>query len=421
MNDNLIRKSLWQVIWATVATTATVATLVLAPFSVLLVPISEEFGWSRSETSGLISIFSLTAAVVIPFVGRLIDRFGTRRIVIPSALLTALGLGSLSILPDGLWAWMTVMGLLGVASAAVNGMPMMRLTARWVDKNRGIAMGVVGTGAALGQAATPAMVGLMASEWGWRGAFVALACFTLVVALMPVVFILRDPTPQESARIHAAQREESKDLPGYTFRGAMKTFPFWALVASTLVIGCAIPGALVHMVAILTDEGVTQTQAVAALSFAGLAGIGGRLIGGFLLDKLHAPFVAFGVFMLPIIGFVTLATGHGILALVGAILVGFALGAEGDLVGFLTSRYLGMKAFGAIYGLFYALLALGYSIGPAVFAWAYDFAGGYRVAFWIFGTALAVISVSMLLMGPYRYGHEKPVDEEPEAVSVEMA
>ena len=80
------------------------------------------------------------------------------------------------------------------------------------------------------------------------------------------------------------------------------------------------------------------------------------------------------------------------------------MGAESDLVGYLTSRYLGMKAFGTIYGLFYGLLALGYSIGPAIYAWAYDFGGGYTTAYWILGIAVALVSISVLFLGRYRYG-----------------
>lgn len=382
-----------------VAITASVASLILALFSVLMKPISEEFGWSRSATSGLVSIFALTAAFFVPFVGRLLDKYGTRPVVIPSILLTAVGLASLAVLPPSLPLWMVVMGLLGLTSAAVNGMPLIRLGARWVDRHRGMAIGVVGTGLALGQAASPALVGAVTAEWGWRGAFVALTVALLIVALLPSLFILRDPTPDETVLLSAQPEGVATELPDYTFAEALRSKPFWIILLTTLVIGTAMPGALVHLVSILTDAGISMEQAVLALSLSGVAAMIGRLLGGFLLDRIHAPIVAFTVFMFPILGFVLLAVGPGTLPLIGAICIGFAMGAESDLVGYLTSRYLGMKAFGTIYGLFYGLLALGYSIGPAVYAWAFDFGGGYTTAYWILGIALALVSTSLLFLG----------------------
>lgn len=422
MNETLARRAWWQVSWATLAITAAVASLVLAPFSVLLKPISEEFGWSRSATSGLVSVFALTAAIVVPLVGRLLDKYGTRRVVIPCVLLTAVGLASLALLPASLPLWMTVMGVLGVVSAAVNGMPLIRLGARWVDRHRGMAIGVIGTGMALGQAFSPPLVNLMTAEWGWRGAFIGLAVFAVVVAGLPTIFILRDPTPEESVQLNAAHEDPTAELPGLGVAEALRTRPFWVLLLSTLVIGTAIPGALVHLVSILTDSGVSQERAVAALSMSAVAAMVGRLVGGYLLDRIHAPRVAFVVMIIPVVGFVLLGSGMGMLPLIGALCVGFAMGAESDLVGYLTSRYLGMKSFGTLYGVFYGLLALGYSIGPAIYAWAYDFGGGYRTAYWILGVALGLVSFAVLTLGKYRYGQigktitpEPVADETPES------
>lgn len=415
------RRAWWMVSWSTLAITASVASLVLSPFSVLMVPISQEFGWSRTQTSGLVSIFALTAAVVTPGVGRLLDRYGTRKVAIPCTILTAAGLLSLSVLPNSLALWMTVMGVLGVISTAVNGMPLVRLGARWVDRRRGLAIGIIGTGLALGQAVSPPLVGGLTAQFGWRASFVGLAIFAVVVALLPLLFVLRDPTHAESVALGERELHDESELPGLTVREAVRTRHFWILLVSTLIIGCAIPGALVHLVAMLTDQGISPERAVAALSFAALATMAGRLIGGFLLDHLHAPLVALVVFMVPVVGFVLLDTGIGVLPLIGALCIGFAMGGESDLVSYMTSRYLGMRSFGTLYGIFYALLALGYSIGPAVYAIAYDRTGGYTPAYWIFGVALVLVAASLPLLGRYRYApaiavpgaHEPAPDDAP--------
>ncbi|WP_425308554.1 MFS transporter [Ammonicoccus fulvus] len=397
------RRAWWMVSWSTIAITASVASLVLSPFSVLLGPISQEFGWSRSQTSGLVSIFALTAAVVTPVVGRLLDKHGTRKILVPGVILTLIGLASLSILPPQLWLWMTVMGLLGVVSVTVNGMPVVRLAARWVDRRRGLAIGIVGTGLALGQAISPVIVGGLMTHYGWRTSFIGLAVFGLIVALLPALFVLRDPRPEESVKLGETTHHTEEELPGLTVKEAFKTRQYWILLISTLVIACAMPGVLVHLVSILTDQGISMERAVAALSLAGLATMAGRLIGGFLLDVIHAPYVAMVVFLFPVVGFLMLGSGMGILPLIGAMCVGFAMGGEADLVSYMTSRYLGMKSFGSLYGILFALLALGYAIGPAVYAASYDSTGSYHTAYWIFGIALIVVMLALPFMGKYRF------------------
>lgn len=397
------RRAWWMVSWSTIAITASVASLVLSPFSVLLGPISQEFGWSRSQTSGLVSVFALTAAVVTPVVGRLLDKYGTRKVIVPGIILTLIGLASLSILPPALWLWMTVMGLLGVVSVTVNGMPIVRLGARWVDRRRGLAIGIIGTGLALGQAISPVIVGGLLTHFGWRTSFIGLAVFGLIVALLPAAFILRDPRPDESKLLGETSHHEEQELPGLTVSEAFRTRQYWILLLTTLVIACAMPGVLVHLVSILTDHGISLERAVAALSLAGLATMAGRLIGGFLLDVIHAPYVAMVVFLFPVVGFLFLGSGLGILPLVGAMCVGFAMGGEADLVSYMTSRYLGMKAFGALYGILFALLALGYAIGPAVFAASFDMTGSYHTAYWVFGIALLVVTALLPFMGKYRF------------------
>lgn len=403
MEMSIHKRAWWQVGWATVAITASVASLVLAPFSVLMVPISEEFGWSRSQTSGLVSVFALLAAFVVPFVGKLLDVYGTRKVAIPCTAVTAAGLALLAWLPNSIGIWMTVMGVLGIVSAAVNGMPLIRLGARWVDRRRGLAIGIIGTGLALGQAISPPLVGGLTAAFGWRASFIGLAVFALIVALLPLIFVLREPTAQESRELGEQQLHDERELPGLLLREAVRSRQFWVLLITTLVVGCAIPGALVHLAPMLTDKGVSPAQAIAALSFFAIAAMVGRLLGGFLLDHIFAPLVAAVIFLLPVAGFALLALGGGVLPLIGALLIGFAMGGESDLIGYMTSRYLGMKAFGTIYGLFYGLLALGYAIGPAAYAAAYDLTGNYNAALLGFAVALVAMSALVLLLGKYRY------------------
>ncbi len=136
----------------------------------------------------------------------------------------------------------------------------------------------------------------------------------------------------------------------------------------------------------------------------GISTIIGRLVSGYLLDRYFAPYVAAFFFSLPLISLALLisgATGFGLfLAIIG---LGLGLGAEIDLMGFLVSRYFGIRSFGEIYGYVFALFALGSGFGPMAHGFAFDYSGSYNVSHMI--SIALVVSAAMLLLrlGPYAF------------------
>ncbi|WP_175557430.1 MFS transporter [Raineyella antarctica] len=409
----------WLVVGAsTIALIVSVNALILTPYGVMMDPIAKDFGWTRAAVSNGLSIYALAAAIVMPFAGRLLDGLGIRKVGIPSVLLTALSMIGLAYCPPNQGLWYGLMAFLGVVSVGQGGLTYLKVASEWIDRNRGLAVGLVGTGIAVGQAVAPAFTELLMTTFGgWRPVFIGLAVLLVVLALPPLLFVVREPDAAERFELGLVATPSSRELPGLETGEAIRTRQFWILLLTTLVLGCAAPGALVHMVPLMTDQGISPAQAVAALSAAGLSAMVGRLIGGFLVDRFYAPLVAAVVFVLPALGFWFLS-GHTHvpgLPLVGAILVGMAMGGESDLVSYMTSRYLGMKRFGLIFGIYYALLALGYAIGPFVFAQSYSATGNYDMAFWIFGIGLVVCALGGLTMGRYRYpaGIAIPVADDP--------
>ena len=364
-------------------------------------------------------IFALTAAIVMPFAGRLLDTYGIRRIGIPSVIATMVMMIAIAFIPSSEALWFTMLAILGAVSVGQGGLTYMKVASEWIDKNRGLAVGIVGTGLATGQAIAPVISQTLITSLGdWRKVFIGLAILLGVVALPPLVFIVREPRPEEREALGTTRSiGDTSELPGLTLQEAARTRQFWILLTTTLVLGCAIPGALVHMVPMLTDRGISPTVAVTAMSLAGLSAMGGRLIGGFAVDRFHAPFVAAIVFSMPVLGFLFLSgvVGSTGLVLVGAVLIGMAMGGESDLVSYMTSRYMGMKRFGQIYGIFYALLALGYAAGPFVFATVQAQTGSYNLAFLIFGIGLLICAALGLSMGKYPYpaGIAIPVADDP--------
>jgi MFS family permease len=137
--------------------------------------------------------------------------------------------------------------------------------------------------------------------------------------------------------------------------------------------------AIAHLSALLTDHSIAASGAVLALSMLGVSGIVGRLITGYLLDRLFAPYVSLGVLLISGVGIVTIAfgttTAGGIL---GAFLMGFGAGSEADVVPYLIAKYFGRARFSTLYGLSWTAYAIGGATGPVVMGHAFDKVGGYQ-------------------------------------------
>src|SRR5205823_6873068 len=153
------------------------------------------------------------------------------------------------------------------------------------------------------------------------------------------------------------------ELPGLTVRQSLGTAHLWILVAVFFLVAIALNGTVAHVVPLLTDAGLSPASAAATMGIFGLATMTGRLLAGYLVDRFFAAHVAAVLFLAPIAGFALLASAAGSLPAVGVTLVGLGLGTEIDLIAFLTSRYLGQRAFGQIYGFCFMLFGLGSSLG----------------------------------------------------------
>src|SRR5438552_3363127 len=162
-------------------------------------------------------------------------------------------------------------------------------------------------------------------------------------------------------------------------------------------------GAVAHVVPLLTDHGVSAGAAAAIMGTFVLATMAGRLLAGYLVDRIFAPFVATVFFLAPIAGFVLLSSGSGALPAIGVILLGLGLGTEIDLIAFLVSRYMGQRAFGEIYGYCFMIFDLGSSFGRFLGGFVYDIAGSYDPALIGAAGALVVAVVLVNLLGPYAY------------------
>ncbi|MFZ3236245.1 MAG: MFS transporter [Stellaceae bacterium] len=179
------------------------------------------------------------------------------------------------------------------------------------------------------------------------------------------------------------------------------------MAGTFFLVAVAINGTVAHVVPLLTDHGLSRAAATATLAAFGLATLSGRLLCGWLVDRVYAPYVASVFFLAPIAGFVFLASAAGGLPVLGVALMGLGLGTEIDMIAFLITRYFGQRAFGQIYGWFFMIFGLGSGVGPFLGGVTYDRAGSYNPA--LIGAACALVAAVVLVnrLGAYVYPVER--------------
>ncbi|MBM4255739.1 MAG: MFS transporter [Deltaproteobacteria bacterium] len=386
-------------------------------FGVFLRTLSQEFGWSRGDISLAFSISLFVMSLVFPLVGRLVDRFGARRVIIPSIILFGLGLMSLSLLTGNIWQFYAVYIVLGLVGGGTAPVPYSNVLSHWFDKRRGLALGLAMVGLGLGAFVTPSLAQMLITAHGWRYAYVVFGVMVIVVTV-PVVGLFLKETPgmvglsPDGAVMNSTAALANKQQSGLTAQEARQTSTFWVLVSAFFLMSASVHGCLIHLVSLLTDRGISPQLAAAATSLFGAALLFGRVGAGYLLDHFFASAVALGFFCGATLGFLLLWSGvTGTVAFVAAFLVGLGMGAEGDIIAYLISRYFGLRAFGEIYGYAFGAFTLGGVFGPLLMGKGFDTTGSYNLGLGIFVVATLIAAGLMTRLGPYRTW-EAPVGAE---------
>jgi MFS family permease len=401
VSSDPLRNRWWVVVACLVALIVNGGAVVIFTFAVFLKPISAELGWSRGALGGALALATASTAVMLPLIGRLIDRWGVQPVLLPGAVVFALATAAMSLLNGSAFVLFGLYAAFGLLAATTTPMGYSKAVASWFDKQRGLALGVAMAGVGLGTAIVPALAGRFIAAFGWRIAWVALAVFVFALSVPAVAAFVKEPLQADRANKLTLNRL----LPGLTARqAAFGTRTFWSLTFAFLLTAGAVNGTLAHIVALLTDRGVPAEQATATLAAAGLAIIVGRVLAGYCMDRFNGPMTAAVFFTLPFLGILLLlGGGGGALPFVGSILCGLGVGAEVDLMGFFVSRYFGLRAFGEIYSYMFALVAIASGGGAALMGLVYDRAHSYAPMLIAFDAALGVSVILVARLGPYVY------------------
>jgi MFS family permease len=401
----------WVVLVSAIGMTTGIASVNLWSFGVFIGPLSAEFGWTVSDITTVLLIGTLVTVVSSPFIGRLVDRLGARRVALASIVLLGSLLVSLYWLTPNLWHFYLIFGVMPLLGAGTSSVAYARVISRWFDRRRGLALGLTLAGVGVGAFVIPLLTNAVIQTHGWRVAYVVLGLLSLALTLPLAFFLLKD-SPEAmgqrpdgaapSADEQAGATRAPAGVVGFATDEALRQPRLWQMVAAFLVLGLAIGGVLILLVPILEQRGVPRETAVLVQAGLGVALVIGRVFAGWLMDRFFAPYVAIAFLVGPIGGLLLFANSTSpAAAVVAALLIGLAAGAEVDVIAYMIGRYFGTRAYATLYGVLYSAWTLGSGFGPKLFAIVYERTGSYSPALL---SAAVLMTLSCLLLwrlGPY--------------------
>lgn len=370
--------------------------------------LSKEFGWSFASLMGSLAVQSAVVMFMSPLAGWAVDRFGARRVAMISLTLFGLTFMSLSLSNGSLWLYYGQWVIIAIVGAGTLSATWTRVVNGWFDRNLGIALGVASTGTGITGFLIKPLSAWLIIEFGWRVAFGVIGLIPIVIGLPVIALLFRERTgsaPREThdESIAAQPQDDERTEHGLTLSQALRSPKFWVMGTAFLFVAFALTAPTPNLENILrTFDFDLQTIGTITASF-GLAVIAGRLLGGWLLDRIWAPALAIMILLLPAAGSWMLAQ-HDLtltMAFLSVLAIGIGAGFEFDLLAFLISRYFGQRNYSTIYGCFYTIIALGGGLGPVVYGYMFDLHGTYRVALMVGSACLLLAPTLFLFLGSY--------------------
>jgi len=391
-------------------------------FSIFFKSLVHEFHASRAAISFAFTLHNVIGAMCAPLVGRLIDRFGARRVILPATAAFALILISGRALGTSIWQFYLFYAALGLMGIGASPIPYGVVVSHWFNRRRGLALGFMMLGVGLGAIVAPLLAQRLIAAFGWRMAYVIFGFVILLIPLPIVAALLENDPAQRGLLPDGVQpkqgaSERQSEIQGLTWHEIWHSPTFWLLICAFSLTGASVHAGVLHMPALLTDRGLSPERATLAISIIGLSLLVGRVGSGYLLDRIFAPRVAIFFFGTSALGMAILWLGStGNVALAAAFLVGLSMGAEADIIAYLISRYFGLRAFGTAFGHAFGAFVLAGAIGTLLMGAGYDWTHSYTAPLAWFFSAMVVAVALLACLGPYRYAAEREESQSLEGV-----
>lgn len=365
-----------------------------------IVQFEHEFAWTRAELTGIGMAVTLLVALLAPFAGSVYDRIGIRWPALIGYVILATQFFLMSQLAGSLVVYAAIQLPLVFLVIGTSPIALTRPINLAFDRMRGLALGITIGGIGAMAAVAPPIVAHLIDSYGWRSAFQVLAVAVLIVGPISVLLMGMRPPPNPVPLARATSAATGH------VASVARTWLFWRLILCFTLIALAVGGLVTHLVPLLMDAGMSTLDAASVAGLLGVSVLIGRLGAGVLIDLFFAPYVAAAVMLLTAMGIALLAGGGTAFAVPGALAIGLAMGAEVDLIAYMTARYYGMVHYGRMYGLLYGAFVIGVGVSPYLISLIQSAMQSYTPALWV-SVGLLLVVAGLFVTAP-RFDSQPP-------------
>jgi len=381
-------------------------------FSVYISPISDDLGISRTSISSAYAIATLAAALGLPYIGRLIDRFGVRRVVLAVAILFGfanIAFGHVTGLVTLALAF-AALRFLGQGSLALSAN---YLVSQWFSRKRGIALSLTALGFSVSMALHPPLAQWLIDQVGWRASWFWLGIMTWLL-LVPMIAILIQNRPEDLGLVPdgEAPPEKGSNLRrddmhvGLSLRAAIRTPTFWIIAIGLSSLSMLVTGMFFHQVSVFSLQGLSAQTATRAFSISAVVMVITMPVFGYLLDRLPPRRMFASALLIMSASLLALARVTDVPTMITfSVFFGLANAGLQSHYTFMWPRFFGRRHLGSIQGAAQTIGIIGASIGPLPMGIAFDLYGSYTGVLHLLALLPIVCALMLAFLRPPNLGH----------------
>jgi MFS family permease len=375
---------------------------------VILDPLRAAHGWSKATISSAITLYFLTAGIMGMLIGRQIDRYGPKWVLIFGSIAIGSGFFLLSLV-DAVWQLYAIYFLMAIGFSCTSLVPINTLITNWFIRKRGFAMSLTNTGLSIGGIVLVPFASNLITDWGLKITLPILgAIFWVVIIPIAIFFIKQRPSdldqfpdgkPPElmSPQEPASPLSQAAQMRVWTRSQAIRTVSFWAIVVAFLLALSGQIAFLVHQVSFLSQY-LGVTGAATAVSVTAAASIVGRLFLGTFVDRCDKRYVIMVCFLIQGIAVITLAHYNQVVILyLGTFAFGLTMGSIIMSQSLIIGECFGLVSFATVSGVAGLFTLSGAAFGPAIAGFIYDATQSYQMAFTLFAV-LSLIALFVIFL-----------------------
>jgi len=402
--------------WYIVATTMFIAFVTMgarSSFGIFIIPLEEEFGWSRFTLSVVVGTGFLVSGITQPFVGHFFDRFNGRNVILVGLLIAGLSTIALSLTFHFLFLFFMFGFVLSTAMSGASITNTMALLSKWFHRKRATVLGFNVAGASLGGLLLVPFGMFLLQATNWRVTWVALGLIVLLLALpLAFLFIRNDPNQMglqpdgdtSKGPQHGAEERRRGELEVDRWSQSFRSAPMWQISASYMVCGVTTGIISAHFVPYAIGQGVSASMAASIFGVMMGLNVVGALGAGVLADRFGRKNLLAAVYLLRGVAYVLLLLMPGVPGLWAfGILAGFSWIASVPLTTSLTADVYGLRALATISGVSFLFHQVGSFASILLAGFLYDITGSYTLPFAIAGAMLFPAALSAFSIKERKY------------------